>query len=89
MVEIEEEGDRIDLAGDRILWRRLFYTLERQGHITLLEAPPGPSTGGACKYLSRARGHSLECCEEFKKEVTNLTEKGLVKREEIPSGENC
>ena len=28
MVEIEEEDDRFDLAGDRILWRRLFYTLK-------------------------------------------------------------
>jgi hypothetical protein len=32
MVEIEEEGDRIDLAGNHILWRRLFYTLKKQGH---------------------------------------------------------
>uniref|UniRef100_A0A2N9HFP0 Uncharacterized protein n=1 Tax=Fagus sylvatica TaxID=28930 RepID=A0A2N9HFP0_FAGSY len=85
MVEIEEEGDRIDSAGDRILWRRLFHTLEKQGHITPLEAPPGPSTGDACEYHSGARGHSLECCEEFKKEVSNLMEKGLVRREKIPS----
>uniref|UniRef100_A0A2N9ITG6 Integrase catalytic domain-containing protein n=1 Tax=Fagus sylvatica TaxID=28930 RepID=A0A2N9ITG6_FAGSY len=35
-----------------------------------------------------ARGHNLECCEEFKKKVTDLMEKGLVGREEIPSGEN-
>uniref|UniRef100_A0A2N9GQ01 Reverse transcriptase domain-containing protein n=1 Tax=Fagus sylvatica TaxID=28930 RepID=A0A2N9GQ01_FAGSY len=85
MVEIEEEGDRIDSAGDRILWRRLFHTLEKQGHITPLEAPPGPSIGDACEYHSGARGHSLECCEEFKKEVSNLMEKGLVRREKIPS----
>uniref|UniRef100_A0A2N9HQG1 RNase H type-1 domain-containing protein n=1 Tax=Fagus sylvatica TaxID=28930 RepID=A0A2N9HQG1_FAGSY len=78
-----------NLAGDRILWRRLFHTLEKQGHITPLEAPPGPSTGDACEYHSGARGHSLECCEEFKKEITNLTEKGLVKREEIPSEGSC
>uniref|UniRef100_A0A2N9GWU2 Reverse transcriptase domain-containing protein n=1 Tax=Fagus sylvatica TaxID=28930 RepID=A0A2N9GWU2_FAGSY len=58
-------------------------------HITPLEAPPGPSTGDACEYHSGARGHSLECCEEFKKEVANLTEKGLVKKEEIPSGGDC
>jgi hypothetical protein len=85
MVKIEEEGDRFDLAGDHISWRRLFHTLEKQGHITPLEAPPGPSTGDACEYHSGARGHDLECCEEFKKEVTNLMEKGLVRREEIPS----
>uniref|UniRef100_A0A2N9EC64 Integrase catalytic domain-containing protein n=1 Tax=Fagus sylvatica TaxID=28930 RepID=A0A2N9EC64_FAGSY len=79
MVEIEERGE------ERIAWRRLFYTLEKQRHITPLEAPPGPSTGDACEYHSGARGHSLECCEEFKKKVTDLMEKGLVGREEIPS----
>uniref|UniRef100_A0A2N9GD11 RNase H type-1 domain-containing protein n=1 Tax=Fagus sylvatica TaxID=28930 RepID=A0A2N9GD11_FAGSY len=81
MVEIEEGGE------ERISWRRLFYTLEKQRHITPLEAPPGPSTGDACEYHSGARGHSLECCEEFKKEVANLMEKGLVKKEEI--GGDC
>uniref|UniRef100_A0A2N9G1N4 RNase H type-1 domain-containing protein n=1 Tax=Fagus sylvatica TaxID=28930 RepID=A0A2N9G1N4_FAGSY len=74
---------------ERISWRRLFYTLEKQRHITPLEAPPGPSTGDACEYHSGARGYSLECCEEFRKEVANLAEKGLVKKEEIPSGGDC
>jgi hypothetical protein len=83
MVEIEEGSE------ERISWRRLFYTLEKQRHITPLEAPPGPSTGDACEYHSGARGHSLVCCEEFKKEVANLAEKGLVKKEEIPSGGDC
>uniref|UniRef100_A0A2N9FU38 Uncharacterized protein n=1 Tax=Fagus sylvatica TaxID=28930 RepID=A0A2N9FU38_FAGSY len=41
MVEIEEMGE------ERIAWRRLFYTLEKQRHITPLDAPPGPSTGDA------------------------------------------
>jgi hypothetical protein len=50
MVEIEEMGE------ERIAWRRLFYTLEKQRHITPLEAPPGPSTGDACEYHSGARG---------------------------------
>uniref|UniRef100_A0A2N9GDK8 Integrase catalytic domain-containing protein n=1 Tax=Fagus sylvatica TaxID=28930 RepID=A0A2N9GDK8_FAGSY len=62
MVEIEERGE------ERIAWRRLFYTLEKQRHITPLEAPPGPSTGDACEYHSGARGHSLECCEEVQEE---------------------
>uniref|UniRef100_A0A2N9EQZ3 Uncharacterized protein n=1 Tax=Fagus sylvatica TaxID=28930 RepID=A0A2N9EQZ3_FAGSY len=74
MVEIEEGGE------ERISWRRLFYTLEKQRHITPLEAPPGPSTGDACEYHSGARGHSLECCEEFKKEdemdLDNLQDEG-------------
>ena len=89
MVEIEEEGDQSDRASDRISWRRLFHTLERQRHITPLEAPPGPSTGDACEYHSGARGHGLENCEEFKKEVASLEERGLVKKEEIPSGGDC
>uniref|UniRef100_A0A2N9F2R3 Uncharacterized protein n=1 Tax=Fagus sylvatica TaxID=28930 RepID=A0A2N9F2R3_FAGSY len=79
MVEIEEGNE------ERIAWRRLFYTLEKKRHITPLDAPPGPSTGDACEYHSGARGHSLECCEEFKKKVTDLMENGLVGREEIPS----
>ena len=83
MVEIEEGGEEC------ISWRRLFYTLEKQRHITPLEAPPGPSTGDACEYHLGARGHSLECCEEFKREIANLTEKGLVKKEEIPSEGDC
>uniref|UniRef100_A0A2N9FKF0 Retrotransposon gag domain-containing protein n=1 Tax=Fagus sylvatica TaxID=28930 RepID=A0A2N9FKF0_FAGSY len=53
MVEIEEGRMR----RERIAWRRLFYTLEKQRHITPLDAPPGPSTGDACEYHSGARGH--------------------------------
>ena len=60
--------------------------MNEQGHITPLEAPPGPSTGDVYEYHLGARGHSLECCEEFKKEIANLTEKGLVERKEILSG---
>jgi hypothetical protein len=78
-VEIEEGNE------ERIAWRRLFYTLEKRKHITPLDAPPEPSTGDSCEYHSGARGHSLECCEEFKKKITDLMENGLVGREEIPS----
>uniref|UniRef100_A0A2N9I625 Integrase catalytic domain-containing protein n=1 Tax=Fagus sylvatica TaxID=28930 RepID=A0A2N9I625_FAGSY len=79
MVEVEEGNE------ESIAWRRLFYTLEKRRHITPLDAPPGPSTGDACEYHSGARGHSLDCCEEFKKKVTDLMENGIVGREEIPS----
>uniref|UniRef100_A0A2N9I5K6 Uncharacterized protein n=1 Tax=Fagus sylvatica TaxID=28930 RepID=A0A2N9I5K6_FAGSY len=79
MVEIEEGNE------ENIAWRRLFYTLEKQKHITPLDAPPGPSTGDSCEYHSGARGHSLDCCEEFKKKITDLMENGIVGREEIPS----
>ena len=54
MVEVEEEDDRFDLAGDQDSWKRLFHTLKEQGHITLLEVPPWPSTGDICEYHSRA-----------------------------------
>ena len=63
--------------------------MEKQRHITPLEAPPRPSTGNACEYHSGARGHSLESCEKFKKEVASLAKRGLVKKEEIPSGGDC
>uniref|UniRef100_A0A2N9FR05 Uncharacterized protein n=1 Tax=Fagus sylvatica TaxID=28930 RepID=A0A2N9FR05_FAGSY len=46
MVEVEEGNE------ESIAWRRLFYTLEKQKHITPLDAPPGPSTGDACEYHS-------------------------------------
>uniref|UniRef100_A0A2N9FW93 Reverse transcriptase domain-containing protein n=1 Tax=Fagus sylvatica TaxID=28930 RepID=A0A2N9FW93_FAGSY len=82
MVEIEEEDDRFNLIGDQASWKHLFHTLKEQGHITPLEAPPGPSTGDTCEYHSGARGHSLECCKEFKDEITSLTERGLIRKEE-------
>uniref|UniRef100_A0A2N9HPZ6 Retrotransposon gag domain-containing protein n=1 Tax=Fagus sylvatica TaxID=28930 RepID=A0A2N9HPZ6_FAGSY len=66
MVEIEEGNE------ESIAWRRLFYTLEKQKHITPLDAPPGPSTGDSCEYHSGARGHSLDCCEEFKKKEDEM-----------------
>uniref|UniRef100_A0A2N9EIR9 Reverse transcriptase domain-containing protein n=1 Tax=Fagus sylvatica TaxID=28930 RepID=A0A2N9EIR9_FAGSY len=71
MVTIEEGNE------ESIAWRRLFYTLEKQKHITPLDAPPGPSTGNSCEYHSGARGHSLDCCKEFKKKVADLMENGL------------
>ena len=82
MVEIEEEDDRFNLIGDQASWKHLFHTLKEQGHITPLEAPPGPSTGDTCEYHSRAWGHSLECCKEFKDEIASLTEMGLIRKEE-------
>ena len=79
MIEIEEVDDQFDLAGDQASWKRLFHTLKEQGHIAPLEAPPRPSTGDVCEYHSGARGHSLECCEEFKKEIASLMEKRVGK----------
>jgi hypothetical protein len=89
MIEIEEVDDRFDLAGDQVSWKRLFHALKEQERITPLEAPPGPSTGDVCEYHSEARGHSLECCEEFRNKIANLAKKGLIKEEEIPSKGSC
>ena len=89
MVEVEEEDDQFDLVNDRDSWKRLFHTLKEQGHTTLLEAPPGPSTGDTCEYHSGARRHSLECCKEFKDEIASLTERGLIKKEETQSRGSC
>ena len=87
MVKVEKKDDRFDLANDRASWRRLFHTLEKQRYITPLEAPPRPSTGDACEYHSGARGHSLECCKEFKEEIASLIERGLIRGEEAqPEG---
>uniref|UniRef100_A0A2N9H3N3 Retrotransposon gag domain-containing protein n=1 Tax=Fagus sylvatica TaxID=28930 RepID=A0A2N9H3N3_FAGSY len=90
MIEIKGENNWFDLAGDEASsWKHLFHTLKEQGHITPLEAPPGPSTGDICEYHSGARGHSLECCEEFRREIASLTEKGLVRREEERPRGSC
>ena len=89
MIEIEEVDDRFDLASDQVSWKHLFHALKEQGRITPLEAPPRPSTGDVCEYHSEARGHSLECCEEFRKKIANLAKKGLIKEEEIPSKGSC
>uniref|UniRef100_A0A2N9F484 Retrotransposon gag domain-containing protein n=1 Tax=Fagus sylvatica TaxID=28930 RepID=A0A2N9F484_FAGSY len=88
--DLEGENNWFDLAGDEASsWKHLFHTLKEQGHITPLEAPPGPSTGDICEYHSGARGHSLECCEEFRREIASLTEKGLVRREEERPRGSC
>uniref|UniRef100_A0A2N9EWA5 Integrase catalytic domain-containing protein n=1 Tax=Fagus sylvatica TaxID=28930 RepID=A0A2N9EWA5_FAGSY len=53
MVEIEEGNE------ERIAWRRLFYTLEKQRHITPLDAPPGPSTGDCINGLGGERRNTI------------------------------
>jgi hypothetical protein len=80
MIEIEGEDDWFDLVGDQASWKHLFHTLKEQGHITPLETSLGPSTGDICKYHSGARGHSLECCEEFRREIASLTGKRVGKK---------
>jgi hypothetical protein len=89
MVEVDEEDDRFELADGQASWKRLFHTLKKRGYITPLEAPLGPSTGDACEYHSGAWGHDLECCEEFRREIASLTEKGLIRKEEVQPEGSC
>jgi hypothetical protein len=84
-----EENDEIDLTTMSILWKPLFHTLRKQGLLTLLEAPEGPSEGDVCKYHSGARGHSLEYYKEFKKEVVSLIARGLIRKRKEQSKEDC
>jgi hypothetical protein len=87
MIGAEEEDDKFDLAISQVSWRHLFHALKEQGYLTPLEALEGPSDGDICKYHSGARGHSLECCKEFKKEVASLEERGLIRKGEVqPEG---
>jgi hypothetical protein len=89
MVEVDEEDDRFELADGQASWKHLFHTLKKRGYITPLEAPLGPSTGDACEYHSGAWGQDLECCEEFRREIANLTEKGLIRKEEVQPEGSC
>jgi hypothetical protein len=89
MVEVEGEGDGFDLASGQASWKHLFHTLNEQGYLTPLEAPAGPSKGDICEYHSGAQGHSLECCEEFKKEVASLAEGGLIRKGEVQPKGGC
>jgi hypothetical protein len=88
MVEVEED-DKFDLAICQVSWKHMFHALKEQGYLTPLEASEGPSKGDICEYHSGARGHSLECCEEFKKEVASLAEKGLIRKGEVQPKGSC
>uniref|UniRef100_A0A2N9G567 Retrotransposon gag domain-containing protein n=1 Tax=Fagus sylvatica TaxID=28930 RepID=A0A2N9G567_FAGSY len=71
MVEVEEGNE------ESIAWRRLFYTLEKQKHITPLDAPPGPSTGDSCEYHSGARGHSLDSVNQMTPPISTGTRRSI------------
>ena len=87
---VETEGsDEIDLTTMSIPWRPLFHTLREQGYLTLMEALEGPLEGDVCEYHSGARGHSLECCEEFKMEVNSLVVRGLIRKRGEQPKKDC
>uniref|UniRef100_A0A2N9HXE1 Uncharacterized protein n=1 Tax=Fagus sylvatica TaxID=28930 RepID=A0A2N9HXE1_FAGSY len=87
---VETEGsDEIDLTTMSISWRPLFHALREQGYLTLMEALEGPLEGDVCEYHSGAQGHSLECYEEFKKEVNSLVARGLIRKRGEQPKEDC
>uniref|UniRef100_A0A2N9IMF9 Uncharacterized protein n=1 Tax=Fagus sylvatica TaxID=28930 RepID=A0A2N9IMF9_FAGSY len=59
MVEVEEGNE------ESIAWRRLFYTLEKQKHITPLDAPPGPSTGDCIEEIPSKGSRQPDDPSEF------------------------
>ncbi len=87
-VEIKE-NDEIDSTTMSIPWGPLFHALRRQSLLTLLEAPEGLPKGDICEYHSGARGHSLESCKEFKKEVVCLIARGLIRKRREQSEGDC
>jgi hypothetical protein len=42
-----------------------------------------------CEYHSSAQGHSLKSCEDFKKEVTSLAARGIIRRKTTESAKDC
>uniref|UniRef100_A0A2N9IAQ7 Uncharacterized protein n=1 Tax=Fagus sylvatica TaxID=28930 RepID=A0A2N9IAQ7_FAGSY len=83
-IVLVEEDDRIDLNTVQIPWKRLFYALRRQGYLDPLGVHGGEPSEDGCEYHSGAKGHSLDSCEEFKKEVTSLAAMGIIRRKPVP-----
>ena len=49
------------------------------GYIRLKELKEQGSMGETCKYHSGARGHLLEDCDEFNKEIQSLIDRGIIR----------
>uniref|UniRef100_A0A2N9FJ14 Uncharacterized protein n=1 Tax=Fagus sylvatica TaxID=28930 RepID=A0A2N9FJ14_FAGSY len=59
MVEVEEGNE------ESIAWRRLFYTLEKQKHITPLDAPPGAINRGLIEEIPSKGSRQPDDPSEF------------------------
>uniref|UniRef100_A0A2N9EQZ0 Uncharacterized protein n=1 Tax=Fagus sylvatica TaxID=28930 RepID=A0A2N9EQZ0_FAGSY len=84
MVEIEEGGE------ERISWRRLFYTLEKQRHITLVRSTTGAINRGCMRIPlggERAQPRVLRRIQEESHRSDG--ERASGERRKIPSGGNC
>ena len=84
-----EKSDEVNIASTKIPWESFFHKLRRQGLLTMPRAPKESAEAGSCEYHSGAQDHNLQSCEEFKKEVTSLIKRGLVKRRREQSEGDC
>ena len=84
-----EKSDKVDIASTKIPWESFFHELRRQGLLTMPRAPKESAEAGTSEYHSRAQDHNLQSCEEFKKEVTSLIKRGLVRRRREQSEGDC
>ena len=57
----------------------LFVGVVDLGYICPKELKEQGSTGKTCKYHLGARGHSLEDCVEFNKEIQSLIDRGIIR----------
>ena len=84
-----EEDDRVNLNTIQVPWRKFFYALKAQGYLGLVEAHNEELSENGCEYHSNAQGHSLEDCEEFKKEVASLADRGIIRKKTAESAREC
>jgi hypothetical protein len=75
-----EKSDEVGITSTKIPWEPLFHELKKRGLLTVPRAPKESTEAGTCQYHPGVRDHDLQGCEEFKKEVTSLIMKGLIRR---------
>ena len=84
-----EKSDEVDITSTKIPWEPLFHESKKQGLLTIPRAPKESAEAGTCKYHFGAQDHNLQGCEGFKKEVTSLMMRGLIKRRREQPEEDC
>uniref|UniRef100_A0A2N9GEZ0 Retrotransposon gag domain-containing protein n=1 Tax=Fagus sylvatica TaxID=28930 RepID=A0A2N9GEZ0_FAGSY len=87
-VDLIPVGERIEdaLKTKKIVDMTALMALAEQGRQESSDKEEGRRCANDREKQRKTKArHSLDCCEEFKKKVTNLMENGIVGREEIPS----
>uniref|UniRef100_A0A2N9IX63 Uncharacterized protein n=1 Tax=Fagus sylvatica TaxID=28930 RepID=A0A2N9IX63_FAGSY len=84
-----EEVDCIDLSTIQVPWKKLFYALKAQSYLDLVEACYEELSKGICKYHSNAHEHNLEDCEDFKKKIASLCERGIIQKKITDLAREC